>query len=249
MRHRRTVWLLGAWMVAAPLAGQSLDDIVARSIEARGGQEKILALQSVRMTGQMILGESLEAPFSWEWKRPGKFRVELTLQGKTAIQAFDGKQAWMVAPFAGKLEPELLSAEVTRAMASEADFDGHLVNHEAKGHKLSLLPDGEVNGVKVHRVLAELDTGNLFLYSLDAETFLVVQTESRTFLGETQVESVSLFADYRKVGDLLFPYSLEARLKTQPDGRKMTIGEIQIDPVLDDSRFAFPGGDATASTP
>lgn len=243
MKAKPTLLVLGAILLSAPLCGQNLDEIIAKSIEARGGREKIMAVDSVRITGQMKVSESLTAPFSWEWKRPGSFRVEFTLQGKLGIQAFDGESAWMQVPFAGKPDPERLSEDVTRAMSSEADFDGHLLDYEEKGHKVDLLPEGEVEGRKVHRILVTLDTGNLFLYSLDQETSLVVQTETRTFLGEAQVESVNQYSDYREVNGLNFPHTMEAKLKTQPEGRTMTVERIEINPEIDDTRFAFPGED------
>ena len=76
-----------------------------------------------------------------------------------------------------------------------------------------------------------------------------MQTEGRVFLDEAQMDSVSLYSDYREVDGLLFPYALETRLKSQSEGRKMTVEKIELDPDIDDSRFAFPGGDPTPISP
>jgi hypothetical protein len=123
------------------------------------------------------------------------------------------------------------------------------VDYKDKGHKVELLPEEELDGQKVQCLLVTLDTGNLFLYYLNSETFRPVQTEGRIFLDEAQMDSVSLYSDYREVDGLLFPYALETRLKSQTEGRKMTVEKIELNPDIDDSRFAFPGGDPTPTSP
>ena len=61
---------------AAQEAGLSDDDIVQKSIDARGGQDKIKAIQSVKMTGKMVMGGGqMEAPITLQMKRPSSMRM------------------------------------------------------------------------------------------------------------------------------------------------------------------------------
>ena len=77
----RSVVLTAALAALAPAAGaQTVDEVIARSVEARGGLARIRAIQSVRMTGRMSMGE-MDMPMSVELKRPSRFRAEMTPAG------------------------------------------------------------------------------------------------------------------------------------------------------------------------
>ena len=39
-------------LLAGPAAAQTVDEVIARSLEARGGLERLKAIQSIRMTGR-----------------------------------------------------------------------------------------------------------------------------------------------------------------------------------------------------
>src|SRR5436853_5961866 len=90
----------------------SLDELVAKNIEAKGGADALRALQSVRSNGKMIVNEGqLEFAYAQTKKRPGEVRTEFTLQGMTAVQAYDGKEGWRISPFQGRKDPEKISAD------------------------------------------------------------------------------------------------------------------------------------------
>src|SRR5215470_12598976 len=110
MRSRIVVAItvaLGALQAAA--APLTLDEIVARYIEARGGLANLRALKSLRLVGKTRFGGegfALESDFASLAARPGRYRAERTLQGLTAVRAWDGKQGWAMSPFRGRREPE-----------------------------------------------------------------------------------------------------------------------------------------------
>src|ERR1700739_482347 len=115
------------------------DEIVAKAIEARGGLAKLTAVKSVRLTGkfQISFGDNnIEAAWGMLQKRPGKIRTELSLQGLTQLQVYDGREGWNLDPFQGKRDATKVSAEDSKSDAQDADFEGPLVNWREKGHKV-----------------------------------------------------------------------------------------------------------------
>ncbi|HZI63690.1 MAG TPA: outer membrane lipoprotein-sorting protein, partial [Thermoanaerobaculia bacterium] len=115
----------------------TVDEIIAKNLAARGGKDQILAKKSVRMTGKMA-GGGQEFPFTLQWKRPNRIRLEFTFQGMTGVQAYDGTTGWMVMPFMGKKDPEQMSADDLKQVEDQADFDGELVDYQQKGHQIEL---------------------------------------------------------------------------------------------------------------
>jgi len=86
-----------ALVVLAPcLLAQSVDEIIAKNVQARGGAEKLKSVQTIKSTATMSMGPGMEAPGVLIQKRPALARLEFTVQGLTAVQAFDGKNAWQI---------------------------------------------------------------------------------------------------------------------------------------------------------
>ena len=76
--------------------------LVAQNIEARGGEDVWNALDTLRLTGQMDLGQGMHVPYVMEQKRPDKMCLEFVFDEKTAIQCVDGESGWKLLPFRGR---------------------------------------------------------------------------------------------------------------------------------------------------
>lgn len=238
---RRWLMLAVASLVTASFASaQTADEIVAKHVTARGGMEKLKAVKTMRMTGTMMVGSGMEAPIVLETKRPNSMRMEFTIQGLTGVQAYDGTTAWAVMPFQGKKEPEALPAEQTAIIAEQADFDGQLVDYKEKGNSVELVGKEPVEGTDAYKLKLTLKNGEVRYVYLDAEYFLEIRTEgSRTVRG-TQLEFEASIGDYKEVGGLMFPHSMESGAKGTPQKQKLTISKIELNPEVDDARFKMP---------
>jgi hypothetical protein len=75
---------------------------------------------------------------------------------------------------------------------------------------------------------------------LDARTHLVVETVDRRNVDGKEVEFVTEVGDYRPVSGLVFPHRMEVGPKGSPERQRLVIRRIEVNPPLDDSRFAMP---------
>jgi outer membrane lipoprotein-sorting protein len=121
MNRKTFAWLLVAGLMGASAWAQTADEIIEKNIQARGGREKLKAVESVRMNGKMSMGQ-MEAPVTLVMARPNKLRKEFTIQWMTGVQVFDGKSGWAVMPFMGKTEPEAMSADDIKQAEDQADL-------------------------------------------------------------------------------------------------------------------------------
>jgi len=108
--------VLIAVLSSAALA-QTAEELVAKNIQAKGGLEKLRAIQSVRMSGTQD-NDGFKAAVAQENKRPNLVRETFALQGMTSIQAYDGSSGWQVRPFGGRKDPELMGEEDLRGCCS-----------------------------------------------------------------------------------------------------------------------------------
>src|SRR5207249_393703 len=94
----------------------TVDELVAKIIEAKGGATTVQNLQSLRVAGKMLVQQGqIELGYLQTKKRPDEVRTEASLQGMTQIQAYDGKEGWRVSPFFGRKDPERMSADDVKA--------------------------------------------------------------------------------------------------------------------------------------
>lgn len=248
---RKMLMLLALGLLLAPVVqAQTVDEVLAKHFEALGGLEKIKSLNTMRVTGTMGIGPGMEAPFTMERKRPGKSRMEFSIQGMTGIQAFDGEKTWSVMPFMGKKDPEVGSDEDNKNAQDDADFDGSLIDWKSKGHTVELAGKESVEGADTWKLKITKKNGKVEYQYLDAETYLLVKSEGKTKRRGTEMEVETLFSDYKDVDGFMEPFSMEQGAKGMPQRQKMTFTKIELNVALDDSHFAMPAGtDTTKAAP
>jgi hypothetical protein len=83
-----------------PVAAQTADEILTKYFAARGGLDKIKAIQSERVTGTIYFGPGVDGPFVVERARTLKMHTEVNLNGQIVIRTYDGKSSgWVHNPF------------------------------------------------------------------------------------------------------------------------------------------------------
>jgi outer membrane lipoprotein-sorting protein len=222
------------------LYAQTVDEIIAKNIQARGGMDKLKSVKSIRTTATMTMGPGMEAPGVMVQKRPEMARLEFTVQGLTAVQAYDGSKAWQIMPFMGKKDPEAMSADDTKEMEENADLDGALVDYKAKGHKVELLGKEKVEGTDVYKLKVTLKNGDVQTEYIDADSFLVIKEEiTRTVRGTEHVIESSI-GDYKEVEGIIFPFAVENSMKGSDQKEKITVSKIELNVPADDAIFKMP---------
>lgn len=103
------------------------EEVIARSIEARGGLAALRARQSVKMVARV---ERPQDGFGYSMtlfrKRPTFYRSVLEMGDTTIIRATDGESAWMVSTLAGSLEPAAMPADQAATFNRQAHIDTSL---------------------------------------------------------------------------------------------------------------------------
>src|SRR6266436_7537488 len=136
--------LPAAALFPAAAGAQTADEILAKVLAARGGLDKLRAINSERVSGQISFGD-VSGPFVVELKRPLKMHMQLTIQNQTMVRVYDGKQGWANNPFAGKVDPEAMSGDELKNITEESDFDGPLLDYKSKGNQIELVGKDKVD--------------------------------------------------------------------------------------------------------
>lgn len=246
---RKSVLALTALLLAGGASAQTVDELVARHIESRGGMARLKAVNTIRLTGKATMGPGIEAPVVLEIKRPKQMRMEMQIQGMTAIQAYDGKVGWSVAPFMGRKDPEPVPPEAVKDMDEQADIDGPLVDWKQKGHTVELVGRETVEGTSAYKLKLTLKNGDVRHMYLDPEHALPIKGEGKRTVRGSEMETEMSVSDYKEVEGLMIPHSFESSAKGRPEKQKITIEKVEMNVPLEDARFKMPEVKAPAASP
>jgi len=144
----------------------------------------------------------------------------------------------------GKRDPEALGEEEMHGILDDADFDGPLVNYQAKGNRVEYQGIEQVEGATPtnSRSHARTATSASTIW-IPSTTSPSESTRSAMIRGAPQEFETSL-GDYKQVNGVYLPFSSESGPKgsSSTDRGKITYDKIEANVPLNDQRFVRPGG-------
>ena len=227
-------------LACASAHAMTADELISKNLAARGGLEKIHAIKTLKFEGKLRFGGQFELTFALYQKAPDSSRSEASLQGLTAVQAWDGKDAWQISPFQGRKDPEKMTADDAKALADDAPIGGPLVDWQARGSKVDYLGTEDVDGTDAHKLKVTLKNGDIDIVYLDPDQFLEIRTVAQRTVRGTRVESVSDYGDYEQVDGVYFPFSISTENKAEGGIQQTTIEHAEANTPMADALFAFP---------
>lgn len=214
--------------------------LVAQNIEARGGADAWQAVDTLRLTGLMDLGQGMHVPYVMEQKRPGRMCLEFVFDEKTAIQCVNGETGWKLLPFRGRNNPEAMTEQEYAALASGVEIDGLLFNSVKSGDKVSVAGKETVAGRAATRLEVTLPSGAIRWIYIDDETGLDIKLETTRVVRGKDRRVTTYYYDWQETDGLLIPRRQETQMVGDDESHFVTVDSVVRNPPLDDSRFAMP---------
>jgi hypothetical protein len=248
MSLRFLIPLISAALFASALFAQeksqpTVDELVAKNIEAKGGATALNNLQTLRTTGKLLVPVQgvIELGYVQIKKRPDEVRTEASLQGMTQIEAYDGKEGWKVSPFFGRKDPERMSGDDVKALVEDTEMDGPLADWKAKGSTVDYLGTEDVDGTAAHKLKVVRKNGDVSFVYLDPDHFLEIRIVTQRVRHGAYEEVETDLGDYEQAGGVFIPTSIEVGSKGAPDKQVVVIDKVEANVPVDDTMFHFPG--------
>ncbi len=245
---RRAIALLFAitFLFSLNASAQTVDEIIASHLKARGGIEKIKAIKSAKVTGKLVM-QGLEIPVTIQQKRPNKMRLDATFQGKTLVQAYDGTTAWKIDPFQGTSEPEKAAGAEEKDVIEQSDMDGSLIDYKEKGHALELVGKEDIEGTPAYHLKLTKKGGDISHVFIDAANYLEIKATSKRKTPGGEIEIDTYPGNYKPVNGVIFPFSIEAKAGGQVI-QNIIIEKMELDVPVEDSLFKMPAKEEKPKT-
>ena len=242
MRHGVIV-LVAVFCLSAFASSQTAEELVNKNIQAKGGMDKIKSAKTRLTVGRVRGGgrrRSTTAAFRQMNMRQDLVRQNVSMQGMTAVEAYDGSTGWQTQPFRGRKDPELMGEDTLRDLLLASDFDGPLVDSAEKGNTIEYLGHAEVDGDDALRLKVTLKNGDIIYYYLDPDTDLEIRKEIQQFVRGSVRERVVDVGSYKPVDGVMYPFSISEGSKSNPSAQVMTIEKIEVNVPMQESDFAVP---------
>src|SRR6266436_1932812 len=235
--------LFASGLFAQDKSQPTVDELVAKNIEAKGGATAMKNLQTLRTTGKLLVPVQglIELGYLQMKKRPDEVRTEASLQGMTQIEAYDGKEGWKVSPFFGRKDPERMSADDVKALVEDTEMDGPLADWKTKGSTVEYLGTEDVDGTPAHKLKVVRKNGDVSFVYLDPDHFLEIRIVTQRIRHGAQEEVETDLGDYEQAGGVFIPTSIEVGRKGAQDKQVIVIDKVQANVPVDDTIFHFPG--------
>jgi hypothetical protein len=219
---------------------QTADELIAKNIQARGGMEKMKAIKNMRIKAKFEGGGGFTAAIGQENERPNLIRETFSLQGMTAVTAYDGSTGWQIQPFGGKKDPELMGEDDVRDLLLDADFDGPLVDYKEKGSTVEYMGHDVVDGDDALRLKVTLKNGDIIYDYLDPDTFIEIRREIQQFIRGSVRDRVMGLGSYKPVAGVMYPFSISQGPKNNPDAQTITVQKMEVNVTIDPTDFMLP---------
>ena len=217
-------------------SAQTVDEIVTKHLNARGGVEKMRGIKTVAMQN-ILAAQGMEFENKTMVVVGKAMRSESKIMGNDMIQAFDGVTAWAIMPtmMGGTGEPQEMPAEMMKGVASQTDPFPFL-DFATKGNKIDLINTEIVKGKDAYHLKITSKDGT------ESETWIGVENGliAKIKASQNGQEQEMFFSNYKEFEGLNFPMSMEME---NPMAGTITIEtkSIVINGVIDEAIFKMPG--------
>ncbi|MCP2520603.1 outer membrane lipoprotein-sorting protein [Candidatus Aminicenantes bacterium AC-708-M15] len=217
---------------------QTVDEIISKNIETKGGLEKLKSIKSMKMTGKVFAGGFEMSMILWA-KRPNMSRMEAVFQDQKIVQAYDGEKAWQINPFMGSNEPQEIKGLQAEDLKDRADFDGPLVDYKKKGHKVEFMGKEDLEGTEVYKLKVTMKNGRVVYLYLDTDSCIELKQSTTVNYQGNEYLVETIFGDYKEVDGIMVPHFIETKLNGQTQAQ-ITIEKVEFNIKIDDNFFKMP---------
>jgi hypothetical protein len=234
--------LASALLAACVAQAQTVDEIIAKNLAARGGIEKLRGIRSMVLTESVSMQDGRSSPLTVRMLRPNRIREELTVGPGKSVKAFDGQSGWTQNPGPRGTQVQRLTDGELEELRDDAEngIDGVLADYASKGSRVEFAGMQTVEGKPCYKLKVTLHTGHTQYQYIDKQTNLEVRQDLLGTMDGRPSAIEQTLSDYRNEGGVLFAHMIASVIRGRPERSVITIQRISINPALDEGMFLMP---------
>ena len=201
-------------------------DIIKAYIDAIGGAAEVGKMKSYQATMTMAM-QGMNLNVDERRMAPNKEMMAISMSGNTVMKSvFDGERGYQQ-QMSNKKDMTADEVAQKKVFTSITEQQDYLTN---PAFKLVLKGIQKVNGADAYQLAVTDPTGKTSTEYYDVKSKLLVKNENTTTTNNVTVMQTVEYSDYRKVGNIMFPYKQSLTISSggQDQNLVMTVTDVKI---------------------
>ena len=235
--------ITSAFIVLATSAAsfaQTVDEIVAKHIEAMGGAEKWKAIKAMEMNNKFSV-QGMDIESKTVIVNGKSLRTDVSVMGQEIISAVDGETGWAQQPamMGGTGEPEDMPGALVKESRKQVNLGGSLLNYKENGSTVELVGKEKLEGVDVYHLKLTEKNGDITNLFISTTNYYTLKSSGKRNIQGKEIDAEVNYSNFKQVEGLTFPFTMET---ASPMGGMMTIetDSIKLNPKIDETIFKKP---------
>jgi hypothetical protein len=179
---------------------QTVDEIVSKYIDALGGKDKLLALKSVKLQGNMNI-QGTDVSITTTKLHLKGMRQDIAVMSTDNYQIITPEKGSMFMPIQGMASPTDMTDEQLKAGQTQLDVQSVLLNYKEKGTAVELLGTEKVDGADNYKLKLTFSNGIVTTYYIGQAGYRLNKTVSKRNVNGEEMELENSFSNYKQNAD------------------------------------------------
>ena len=234
--------LLLSLAIVVPGSAATLEEVIEKHIDARGGQGNWSKISSLRIRGDYTAFSKVE-PFTLTRARDNRYLLDTVMNGRVVVIGYDGATTWWDNHWfkEGAQRMTGIDAEVAKG---DAHFVNPLWNYQDLGMTAEYLGETEYEGMPALGIKLTRPDGAEETWYLDPDSYLeYARTAPGSDFGRPLPQR-TFFDDFREIDGVKIPYLVETQWYTR--NRVMHVAEVEFNAKVEPAMFSMPAPEGMA---
>jgi hypothetical protein len=212
------------------MQAQTADEIVNKSIEAIGGKDAWMKINTMVMNATMK-AQGAEIVLKFTVVNGKGSRQDFSFGGMTGYQIVTPTAGWNFSPFQGQKQAEPITADELKEGQEDLDIQGTLINYKEKGHTIEYLGKDDIDGVEAFKLKETLKSGKVETIYIDPKDYFIMRVVSKRKANGQEMEVTQNLSNYQKL-----PQGIYVPMSMSGQG-EIVINKIEVNVPVDESVF------------
>ena len=221
---------------------QTADEIIQKYAANLGGLDAFNNIKTAKMTGTYtVQGMDLPLVIQIVNGKAARTDVKIEAMNMEIIGVYNNGKGWKQNPAAGvNIPTEVTAAAELNELKMQSMIAPVLIDYKARGHKVELLGQSDVEGIKTYKIkLTFKEDNKVTTYYISNSDYTLIKSESEREMQGQTVNVESFYSDLKEFNGVKFFMTRTQKLNGEVF-QTTTLSTVELDIPIDEKIFEMP---------